>query len=106
MKLIFSGMAAGQGIGDPESEPPRPCNQLPKGNATEMRLFPAPTMIDDEETLRRVNTSLDANGVVVVNVLSPDGPRPRYVPTTIAQFAMAHYDLFVKTGKRSHKDGM
>jgi hypothetical protein len=63
-------------------------------------------MTDDEETLRRVNTSLDAKGVVVVNVLSPEGPKPRYVPTTIAQFAMAHYDLFVKTGEQAHKDGM
>jgi heparosan-N-sulfate-glucuronate 5-epimerase len=106
MKLIFSGMALGKVNSDPATFQRRPPGSRQRWASVGMNLFPAPTMIEDDETLGRVNTSFDANGVVVVNVLSPDGPKPRYVPTTIAQFAMAHYDLFVKTGDQSHRKAM
>jgi hypothetical protein len=69
-------------------------------------LFPAPIMVEDEKILGRQPAALDPNGVVTVPLMSPEGLKPRYVPTTICQFAMANYNMYVKTQDDRYRDAM
>jgi heparosan-N-sulfate-glucuronate 5-epimerase len=71
-----------------------------------MKLYPAPTMVDDEKILGAKFAVMDDSGVVTVNLMSPQGPRKRYVPVTISQFAMANYNMYVKTGDGAYREAM
>ncbi|MDA4120825.1 MAG: D-glucuronyl C5-epimerase family protein [Thaumarchaeota archaeon] len=69
-------------------------------------LFPAPIMVEDETILGRQPAVFDPNGVVTVPLMSPEGLKQRYVPTTICQFAMANYNMYVKTRDSKYREAM
>lgn len=56
--------------------------------------------------MARPGVDLDRDGIPRVRVLTPAGPRERYNPVTVSQYAMANYNTFVRTGKAAHRDAM